>query len=337
MKKILLVRADRMGDVVLTTPVFKAIKEQLPEAHLALLVAKENEDLVRNHPFLDEVIAYDKKGFEGNNLFGFLTFAWKLRGKKFDVAVHFHPRGRFYWLSYFAGIPNRIGYRYKNHRLLTQTHDYDKPRGEKHEAEYNFDLLKLINVKPPVEIESIISCLPEFEQIPKQFLEQPKPYAVFNPSASSESKMWPAEFFAAVADELYQKYRWVPVIIGGPQDGAVSQRMERCMKQRAINLTGKLPLGALPWLFKPAKLFLSNDTGPVHVASAVGANTLSIFLRNLPGLGVSRWRPIGKNSHYLLEEVIKTCEQSRNGQITASDIRELTPSLVLKEIESRYV
>jgi len=107
-KKILLVRTDRMGDVVVTTPVFPAIKKKFPHSHLAILVSKENEDLVRGNSYLDEVICYDKLGAE-KSWWGVLRFIFYLQKKHFDVAIHLHPRARTYLTSYLARIPIRIG------------------------------------------------------------------------------------------------------------------------------------------------------------------------------------------------------------------------------------
>ncbi|MBI4388202.1 MAG: glycosyltransferase family 9 protein, partial [Candidatus Omnitrophica bacterium] len=269
LKRILLVRTDRMGDVVLTTPVFSAIKKKYSFAYLAVLVSKENVDLVRGNPYLDEVIAYDKFGSE-KSWWGAYTFIRRLELKRFDAAILFHPRARMYWTTFLARIPIRIGYRAKNFKLLTHILPYNKPEGTRHEAEYNFDLLKMIGVEPPTQLEFYVPLCEGYQKLIDEHLKSLGRYVVFNPSASTPSKIWSAEYFAQVASNLSKKYNVIPVIIGGKEDAPYRDAMKKHMNGIAIDFTGKLGIGALAWLLKKALLFISNDTGPVHVAASLG-------------------------------------------------------------------
>ncbi len=333
-KRILLVRTDRIGDVVLTTPVFSAIRRQRPDVYLALLVSSANRNLVVGNPYLDEVIVYDKLSPQ-KTWWGVFKFAQMLRKKKFDAAILLHPRARNYWMCFLAGIPIRIGYQLKNHGLLTHKLRYDKPEGKKHEAEYNFDFLALVGIKEPKNLEARVMLQPEFKSQVEDFLPNNKPYVVFNPSASTNSKIWPSEYFAEVADGLVQKYQVEVVIVGGKEDIKFSHAMQAAMKNPAVDLTGKFELGALAWVFKSAKLVISNDTGPMHVAAALDVPVIAIFLRSVQGLGPGRWKPLGENSIYLLEEIVTTPEAANTGVITKDLIHVLTPEHVLKTIDEK--
>lgn len=331
-KRILFVRTDRMGDVVLTTPIFSAVKRARPDAYLAVMVSKENRDLVEGNPFLNQVIVYDKAGSE-KSLFGAYQFIRRLRAQKFDAAILFHPRARNYWSVFLAGIPIRIGYQEKNYHLLTHSFFYNKPEGKKHEAEYNFDLLKPIGIQRP-SLELYIPLQSAYKrQLEESGLQEP--YVVFNASASTPSKIWPSEYFADTADQLIQKYGIQAVLIGGKEDVKFSNAMKTAMKHPVLDLTGKLEVGALAWLFKNAKLFISNDTGPVHVAAAMKIPVISIFTRSLAGLGPDRWRPLGNRSVYLLERIVTTAEFANSGVITKELIRTLTPELVVKTVDEK--
>src|SRR3989338_8984390 len=112
-KRILVTRTDRIGDLVLTTPVFQALREKFPNAYLACLTFLENRQIVEGNPYLNEIILYDKLGSEKGWLGNFL-FSQRLRAKRFDVAIHFHPTNRMHLVSWLAGIPIRIGYKKKN-------------------------------------------------------------------------------------------------------------------------------------------------------------------------------------------------------------------------------
>jgi len=334
LKKLLVVRADRMGDVVITTPVFPAIKHQFPKIHLAVLVDRAYGAFIEGNPYVDELLVYDKQGTE-KSLWGAYTFIRRLEAKTFDAAILFHPRNRMSWTAFLAHIPIRVGYRAKNFALLTHSIPYNKPAGEKHEAEYNFELLRLLGIQEPRVKEPFIPFCDVYRDKLDVLLDTRMKYVVFNPSASTPSKIWPAAYFAQVADYIYEKHQATPVMIGSKSDLPFSQAMSQKMKSRAIDLTGKLDVGSLAWLFRRARLFVSNDTGPVHVAAAVNTPVVSIFLRNLPGLGPTRWRPLGFNGHYLLEDLVKTAAFANHGKIEESMLKSLTPGAVIRLIEEK--
>ena len=151
-QKILVTRTDRIGDVVLSTPVFPAIKRRYPKVCVAALVLKETEAIVRGNPWIDQVIVYDKKG-RYRSWWQTIWFGWSLRKERFDLVIHLHPTNRVNIISWLARIPIRIGYQRKSHFLLTHVIEEKKWQGKKHEAEYNFDLLSLIDVPMPEQLE----------------------------------------------------------------------------------------------------------------------------------------------------------------------------------------
>src|SRR3989338_3002193 len=116
--RIIFTRTDRIGDLVLSTPVFKPVREKFPDAWIACLTFCENRELVEGNPYLDEVILYDKKGSE-HGVWGNWLFAGKIRAKKFDVVIHLHSTNRMHWMGWLAGIPCRIGWKRKSAWTLT--------------------------------------------------------------------------------------------------------------------------------------------------------------------------------------------------------------------------
>ena len=156
-KRILVTRTDRMGDVVLSTPVFSAVKKRYPSCYLAVLVLKETEPIVSGNPWVDRIVVYDKNG-KDHSWRRTVKFGFDLRREKFDVVIHLHPTNRVNIISWLAGISVRIGYRRKNHHLLTHTIQELKQEGKKHEAEYNFDLLALIDIPMPDPLELFFSA-----------------------------------------------------------------------------------------------------------------------------------------------------------------------------------
>ncbi|MBI4711236.1 MAG: glycosyltransferase family 9 protein, partial [Candidatus Omnitrophica bacterium] len=305
--RILITRTDRIGDLVLTTPLFKALREKFPEAWIAAVVFLEHREIVQGNPYLNEVILYDKKGSE-RGLWGQFCFSQKLRSKKFDVAVHAHGTNRMHLSTWLAGIPLRIGYERRAPWTLTHVHPYNKKEGKKQEAEYLFELLDIFGVTPPGEIATFFPVTDRsarsFESL-CVFLKIPTdlPWIVLNPSASDVTKMWPAERFAELVTRIQKSHPSVFLAIGTAQDRPLIERLIRKTSVPVFDLSGRLSLGMLGALLKRSALLVSNDSGPVHIATAVGTPVVSIFGRYEAGLGPQRWQPLGIHSRVVAKDV----------------------------------
>ncbi|MFA5410561.1 MAG: lipopolysaccharide heptosyltransferase II [Candidatus Omnitrophota bacterium] len=305
-KRILVIRTDRIGDVLLSTPVIKVLRDEYPYAYLAMMVSPYAKDIVDGNPYLDDVIIYDKEGKQ-RSWAGSLKFAARLKKKKFDLAVILHPTNRAHLVAFLAGIPRRIGYDRKLGFLLTDRIKHSKQTGEKHELEYSLDLLRYLGIEPQ-EKKPLMPIKPESEAWVEQLLEKEgiaradKLLAV-HPGASCPSKIWPKERFAQVADRLIEKYAFKVLVIAGPKDIKLAQDMQKNMHHYAVNLAGKTSVSQLASVLKRCALFISNDSGPVHIASAVGTPVISIFGRNQQGLSPKRWGPLGGKDRFLHKEV----------------------------------
>ncbi len=305
-EKILVIRTDRIGDVVLSTPVLETLRTHFPFAKIAMMVSPQTRELVEGNPYLDEVIVYDKSGPE-KPWAGTFKFALRLAKKKFDIAIILHPTNRAHWVAFLAGIPVRLGYRYKNYRLLTHTIPHMKPEGKKHESEYNFDLLKLIKIETPLEMNTYVplneTSFHELNRKKQEANLNGSAYVVLSPGASCPSKMWAPSRFAEVSDRIQEKYGLPVVLIGGEKEKSLAERIKAWTKKEPVDLIGKLSLSQTAWLLKDAELLVSNDSGPVHIAVAVGTPVISIFGRKQPGLSPVRWKPLGSQSTVIHKDV----------------------------------
>ncbi|MBI4974600.1 MAG: glycosyltransferase family 9 protein, partial [Candidatus Omnitrophica bacterium] len=134
-KKILIIRLDRIGDVLLSTPVIKAVREAKPASHIAFMVQPYCREVVEGNPYLNEVIIYDKEEAE-KGILGNLTFILNLHRHRFDLAIILHPTNRTHIITFLAGIPERVGYDKKMGWLLTKRIPHAKQFGLKHEIDY---------------------------------------------------------------------------------------------------------------------------------------------------------------------------------------------------------
>ena len=123
-----------------------------------------------------------------------------------------------------------------------------------------------------------------------------------HPAASCPSKIWPPERFAQTADKLAQNYGFKILVIAGPKDVKLAEALVKHLRSSVINLAGKTSITQLASLLKRCSLFISNDSGPVHIASAIGTPVISIFGRNQAGLSPRRWEPVGLKDRILHKE-----------------------------------
>ena len=305
-KRILIVRTDRIGDVILSTPVIKALRDNYPHAYIAMMVSPYAKDIVEGNPYLDQVIIYDKEG-KHKSWPRSIKFSQRLKKKKFDLAVILHPINRVHLIIFFAGIPRRIGYNKKIGFLLTDKIKHTKQLGQKHELEYNLDLIRHLGIEAedknlfmPIRLESEKWADALFKQ---EGIKEKDLLLTIHPGASCPSKIWPNDRFAEVADKLIEKYGFKALIVAGPKDIALAKSLIKHMHHAAIDLSGKTSVSQLASLLKRSRLFISNDSGPVHIASAVGVPVVSIFGRTQKGLSPKRWGPVGIKNKVLHKEV----------------------------------
>lgn len=306
-KRILITRTDRIGDLVLSTPVFEAIRKKNPSAWIACLTFIENRDLIEGNPFLNEVILYDKKGSE-KGWFGNFLFSRKLAQKNFDCVIHLHSTHRMHWVTWLAQIPVRIGWKRKSAWTLTHAFLDHKKEGKKHEAEYNFDLLAPLDITAPASLKSYFP-LKERDQISLEQLlfhygiDSQSSLIIISPSASCLSKRWPATSFAHLIEELSKRYASSKIlVIGSQQDRWIVNQIREKTSAPFYDFTGKLSLGMLGQLLKRAAILISNDSGPVHIACAVETPVISIFGRKQAGLSPERWKPLSENAKVLWKD-----------------------------------
>ncbi len=305
--RILVIRLDRIGDVVLSTPVLQALRQHAPHAFIAMMVRPACRELLETHPYLNEVIVYDKEG-KHRSAWATIQFARRLRRYDFDAALVLHPSNRSHWMPWLAQIPTRIGYDRKNGWLLTNRLPHRKQEGSRHEAVYTLELLAPLGIPVTANPRPVVPVSPRaVQRVNEVFSEasvQPADTLVaIHPSASCISKRWMPQRFAAVADRLITELKVRVCLIAGPEDALHAHQVMDAMRHPAINLAGRLSVGELAALLQRCRLLISNDSGPVHIAAAVGTPVVDIFGRNQRGLSSQRWGPLGEEHVVLHKEV----------------------------------
>ena len=335
--RILVIRTDRMGDVLLNIPAIRALKQSFNSSIVAL-VNPDVKELLEGSPEIDQILSFDE-GKWNKSLLIRLKLLLQIRKMRFDLVVILNPSKRFHILTYLAGIPRRLGYDRKWGFLLSHKIEDRKFLGKKHEVEYNLDLVRSIGASTEDKRISI-----KLGQEDAQFVEDLLlKYAIkdkdliiaIHPHSSNPAKCWPKENFAHLIDELFLRFSAKVVIIGTAQDRSLVIKLIALTKYAPINFSGKLTLKQLAAFFKRCALLISNDSGPVHIACAVNTPTAVVFGRNIPGVSPIRWGPWG-NGHIIFHRN-PGCSPclDRDCPYNFKCLTSITPEEVIEAVEKR--
>ena len=305
---ILVVRLDRMGDVLLSFPAIRALRERFPRARITALTQPYARSLMERCPDLDDAMVYDykKKGMH-RSLRGYFRLLREIQRRRFDMVFILHPTFRSHLLCYLASIPYRVGLKTRGSFLLTHSILDLRHEGYQHESDNAMDVVRALGVRSvPKELQFSLfgEELKEAEALLKEEgMTLRDDYVAFHAGASCHSKQWPVTSFIELGKMMKSRWGYRVVLVGDERSGAIHQEITQALGHDAIDLAGKTPLPVLAVILKHSKIFISNDSGPVHLGSAVGAQVVSLFGRIQKGLSSKRWRPLGKQSLFLQKDV----------------------------------
>lgn len=298
-QNILVVRNDRFGEFLLNIPAFRALKETFINARLIAVVNPSVKELAENISFIDEIIEWDQGG---HPLAGKLGFVNLLRKMKIDIAVMLNPNKEFNIFTYLSGIPIRAGYNRKWGFLLTHKMADKKHLGQRHEIEYNLELVSLIGAKTEDMTLTLTLDDRATDILPASFnIKNDHNLIALHPWTSDPVKQWPIQNFRELAERLTREQGAVVVAVGGKDELTKSAGLFKDIDGNLINLTGRTTLMQLAAILKKCKLLISGDSGPVHLACSVGTKVLAIFRNDIPGKSAHRWGPWG-DGHTVIEK-----------------------------------
>ena len=321
-RNILAIRTDRFGEFILTLPAIYALKENFPQSRLTLMANSYSAQLIRNNPLIDEIIEYEENRFRGiGPTFKLIS---QFQERKFDLAVVFNPKKKFHLITFLAGIPIRVGYNRKWGFLLNHKIKDLKYLGAKHEIEYNFDLLKAIDIDSDKKSPQININRQEEERVlvvlAKYGINKETKFIVVHPWTSDTIKQWPVNYFIDLVKRIASELNTKVLIIGGREEAPKAKEYFINLGNNVINLTGQVSLKESAVILKYAKLLISGDSGPVHLASSVGTPVVAIFRNDIPGKSATRWGPTSKGSIVI--------ENSNLGDISPQEVLEKVRSAI---------
>ncbi len=306
-KKILVLRNDRLGDVILSLPAISALKDSYPQAHLGILIQNYTQDVLWNNPAVDEIIID-----QGQNIF---ELAHEIREKNFDMAVILYPNWRNGWLCWLSKIPYRIGTGYKPVGMLFNKRAYiHRTKVVHHEIDYCLRLVEEAGAQLTLKRDITLQIKDEDKLYAQSLLNKynllpASPLIGIHPGSGGSALNWSKENYARLIDGLSERYKTGVVLSGSAQEYDLIEQIEQKISKthaKPINLAGQTNLGQLMAIFSFYHLFIGPSTGPMHLAAGLGIPVIALF-PPLLSQSSDKWGPSGKGHVILKPEGITCC------------------------------
>lgn len=328
--RILIIEVNWLGDVLFSTAAIRSLRWRFPESFISCLVVPRVREVLEDNPNINDIIINDEAGLY-KGLGGSLRLTGQLRDKRFDLAVLFHRSFSRTALACLSGIPRRIGYdTWKRHFLLTQALTLPK-KDSLHRVDHYLGIVQALGCDVSERgYEFFIARQDEefaAEFFKKEGLKENNFVVCLNPGGNWNPKRWPKENFALLADSLIGERGMKVIFSGAPGDIGLVDEIRAKMKEKPVIAAGKTTLKQSAAIFKKANLTVSADSGPLHIAAAVGANVIALFGPTDPAIT----GPIGKGKVVIIQKQIDcripcydlNCNDNRCMRaITVSDVME---------------
>ncbi len=314
-RRILVIRTDRLGDVILTLPMLPLIREWFPGAHLAMMLNRYTGGIVRGNPSLNAIIWDDFDGRPAQTDELLRT----LRAQHFDTAFVVHPTPRLAWLVARAGIRERIGSGYRLYSFLFNRRIYEHRKDARfHELEYNLHMLRAI--RPGFTGEGIVPRFdiridPAVRSVVRKRLgtiSADRQLIVLHPGSGGSTRSWPVEHFARLASLIAAQVRCRLAVTGGKGEEALVRKIGDAGKTD-LTFAGSLSLPELAALLADARVVVGNSTGPLHLAAAVGTRVVGLYPQ-ITVMSPARWGPYTERKRVLVPAMPVDCSNCEGGK-----------------------
>ncbi|MBW2675608.1 MAG: lipopolysaccharide heptosyltransferase II [Deltaproteobacteria bacterium] len=286
---ILIVKLSAIGDVIHTLPLLAALRKRYPDAHITWAIEEASADIITGHPCLDRALVSRRKKWLGNlralrdvkkTIGEIRSFVATLRDRKYDLVVDFHGLLKSSIVVLLSGGRRRVGYDSMQELSGLFLNDKVYEDMEKHAVDRYLDLVRHLGADTDTP-EFHIHIEEENQRRVEHLLEEhginPKdPFVSVNPVALWDTKMWEDSKFAELCDRIVGELK-LPVVFTGGTDRETVGHIRSLMQLPSVDLTGRTTLRDLAYLYERSSLVVTTDSGPMHVAAAVGTPTVALF------------------------------------------------------------
>ncbi|MBO5590770.1 MAG: lipopolysaccharide heptosyltransferase II [Acidaminococcaceae bacterium] len=332
-KNILIIKMSSLGDVLHTLPAVAALRKGFPDARLTWLVHPQFSAFVPDPPIIDEVIYFDKVKFKKMSLAEKWSYFWQMRdllhSRHFDLVIDMHGLFKSAVLAAISGCDNRIGFCEMWEGSGFVSKPIRGPHAKGHAIEQYLDVVRYLGCK----VDEICYPMPdlqkEWQAVIKKTEAVKEPYVVLVPGARWETKKWPPEHFAKLAQMILQDGKQV-ILAGGPEDAPIGAEIA-AQAPGVTDLTGKTGLRELGALIQHCEVYISGDTGPLFIASAMKKPSVALYGPTRPG----RTGPY-KSSEAVIITTPEPCRGCLKKQCSHwTCMRSITPEAVYNEYKKK--
>ncbi len=283
--KILIVQTAFLGDVILITPLIRETKKLFPSATLDVMVIPQTEGALKNNPYINNIILFDKRK---NKITSFAKTLFRIKKEKYDVAITPHSSLTTAWLLYYGGIKKRIGFdRWKASKYLT---DKVPHREGIHKRLKNLELLSVFTNENLEDETELFPSKKDFEIANKelQILKQTtKNLIAVAPGSVWFTKRWPEEYYKKLIGKLSEENFGI-VLIGSKDEYELCERIKP--EKNVVNLAGKLSVLQSAAAISMCDLTVCNDSGVLHISNAVKTDVFAFFGPTVQSIGYFPYR-----------------------------------------------
>ena len=281
-QRVLIVQTAYLGDVILATPLIRGSTTLWPQAEVDFLCIPQTASLLEGHPLIRRLLVYDKRRL-ARGLLAFLPTALTLRRRRYDVALVPHPSLRSALLAFLSAAPTRVGFdRNAGRWLYTDVVPYDRAL---HEVRRNLRLLEPFGRLPEGLRPELFPTSQDRERVEMLLGDAGDRFAAVAPGSVWPTKRWLPERFAQVCRWLAERHGLRCVVIGGADDSTLAGHVAELSGGAAVNLAGRLTPLQSAEVVRRARVLVTNDTAPLHMASAVGTPVVAVFGPTVPEFG----------------------------------------------------
>ena len=326
--KILFIALNGIGNLITATPAFTNLKINLPNAKIHVLALKDSQSLLKGSPYVDKFIEYPA----GKSLLPRIAFLLGLRKENYDISFYPYPNVNFMSsaIAFLTGAAIRVNFKYplfgKDRNLLDTCSVVADP--EKHDVEKNLDLLRIIGIKTSSKKMFIPVSEEDKKHVDHLLKGVGKHDTLIGMHIGSKERrrIWPAGDFAALAQKIVARKNMKVVLVGGAIEEKLLKETEGFDHPRIINLIRKTSIPQTAYLMQQCKLFIANNSGPMHMAAASGTEVITIYLTS----DIKRLYPFGVDYTAFLLKRDKPAIDNHKNHIYADQI---TPDMVFESVE----
>ena len=306
-QRILLIKPSSFGDIVQSLPVLAALKRSWPEAEIDWAIKPEWAQLIEDHPLLQRIVLFPRGWSDA------LRRAKSLRARRYDLVIDLQGLLRSGLCAMLTGCPARAGFAdSREGSFWCYTQRVQVSAGRVHAVDRYLDLVRQLGVAtgPPVTfpLPERVSERDWLKQLwQRENIDAAETICVLHPAARWKTKRWPAERFARLADRLIAEHGARVILVGGADALGTIDDVRGQMKRKVLNLGGATNLRQLAALLRRANLLVTNDSGPMHLAAALGTPVVALFGPTDP----RRVGPYGEG-HVVLRKDIDCSSCNRN-------------------------